>query len=244
MLHQGSSAAPASWCTYCTARLASRARSRGRPLTTRPSSRISPPVSRWMPSRVRPSVVLPQPEFADQPQHLAGPQRQATPAHRPHRQHWRPQPALLPAEQHDDVARLEDGLAGAHAPILWRSSARRQLTQMARRVGHETGGAAAADRGGMRAARREAAAGRRGERRRHRARDAGERVGAVGMAGEQRARVGMARIGEHFARRARLDRLPGVHDARSRRTARPRRRNRGSRTACRCRTPRSATSAA
>ena len=85
MLHQGSSAAPASWCTYCTARLASRACSRGIAADQHPPvSRISPLVSRWMPAASTPSVVFPQTELADQAQRLTRMQRQRHAAHGTH----------------------------------------------------------------------------------------------------------------------------------------------------------------
>src|SRR5439155_1667536 len=66
-LHHGSSAAPASWWTYWMSRRARRAARGGRPLTRWPSSRMLPADSRWMPSTVRPSVDLPQPDSPTTP---------------------------------------------------------------------------------------------------------------------------------------------------------------------------------
>ena len=76
-----------------------------------------------------------------------------------------------------------------------------------------SGGRAALHAGpASRAARVEAAAGGRPERRRHGAGDAGQLLGAVGMAGEQEARVGVLGIIEDRAHGSGLDGLAGVHD--------------------------------
>ena len=210
MLHQGSRAAPASWCTYWTARRRARAASGGRPLTTVPSSRISPPVSRWMPSSARPSVVLPQPDSPTRPSVSPAASERDTPATaRTGESAARRQPALATAEQHDDIASLEDR---RHAVTFCRSSARRQLTRWRGASVTSRGSAAAADLGGVRAARGEAAAWRRAERRRHQAGDAGEGIGAVGMAGKQRPRVGVAGVGQHLRGGSGLHRLARIHD--------------------------------
>ena len=212
MLHQGSRAAPASWCTYWTARRCARAASGGRPLT---SAAVEADLAAGLAldaEQRTPERGLAAARLADEPQRLARTQGERHAGHRLHRWYGRTeQPPLPAAQQHDDVARLENGRAGAHAVDLFPLVGEPAADEVARRIGDEPGQAPAADLGGMPTAGREAAAGRGAERRRHQAWDARERVRAVGMAGQQRPRVGMARIGQHLGRGPGLHGLPGVH---------------------------------
>ena len=208
MLHHGSSAAPASWWTYWIARCARAAppRAAGRS-TLVPSSRISPAVSRCRPRMVRPSVVLPQPDFADQRQDLAFLQIEADAVHGLHRRHGLAQEAACGRPAATETSRTLQDRRGVMRTA--RSARRRPSARM------PCGGA-----------RREAAPARtsrqRGANRQPGGRASGDGtmpgmptndVGAVGMAGEQRARVGMRRRLEDRLHRAGLDRLAGIDDA-------------------------------
>ena len=165
MLHQGSSAAPASWCTYWTARLTNRAGWGGMPLTTRPSSRISPLVSRWMPSRVRPSVVLPQPDSPTSPSVSPARSDRDTPptartgstAGRSHR--FCP-PSRTTTSRASRIG--SPGLIGRLLPLVGEAAADEMAPARRPRVGRRR-----AQTSATAAARREAAAGRRCQRRRH-----------------------------------------------------------------------------
>ena len=185
---------------------ARRAASGARPLTDWPSSRISPALSRCRPRMVRPSVVLPQPDSPTSDRISPSLQVEADAAHRLHRRHRLAQEALAGRRAARTTSRSLR-IGGAFMRIA-RSALRRRCPP-----GPAAAGAALQTARDVGAARREPAAGRRRERRRHRARNADERGRAVGMAGEQRARVGMRRRVEDRQHRARLDRLAGIDDA-------------------------------
>ena len=80
----------------------------GRPLTTAPSSRISPAALALQAQHGAAERRLAAAGFADETEDLAGPNRQADPANRAHRRHCAAAASALPAEQHGDVAQFED----------------------------------------------------------------------------------------------------------------------------------------
>ena len=205
MLHHGSSAAPASWWTYWITERARRAASGDRPLTGRPSSRISPAVSRCRPRMVRPRWSCRSPIRPPAPR--ISPSRKSRLTFLTARTGGtvlRKKPLLPPSSTERSRPRKDAGRSCVlHAAHFGAGCARPALR---RRAG-------AADRATSRAARREAAARRRPSG------DGTEPgmpmndVGAVGMAGEQRARVGMRRRVEDRRHRTRLDRLAGIDHA-------------------------------
>ena len=112
MLHHGSSAAPASWCTYWIAARAPRAPLRApgrRRAGRRAGSRRA--LSRCRPRMVRPSVVLPQPDLPTSPRISPACRSRLTPLDRLHRRHGLRSQPLAAAEQHRDVAQLRIGAA-------------------------------------------------------------------------------------------------------------------------------------
>ena len=195
MLHQGSSAAPGSWCTYCTSRRMRRA-SRGR--EARHHRAVEADGARGLAQRGRATCGRAwscrsrtrRPAPAPRPAASAS----VTPSTARTRGRGLPRNGSPAAEHGDDVVELRMGVA----PAIMRARPARRRGRSATVVAGADARRAAAGRRCM----RDCASGSAGgsgspaggaERRRHGARDAGELLGAVGMAGEQQARVGVAR---------------------------------------------------
>src|SRR5690349_14504229 len=198
-------------------RLASRAMPGSRPLTSRPFSQISPAVSRWMPSIVRPSVDLPDPDSPTMPK--ISPRRTARST---------PSTARMVREPRDSKRRCVNQVFNPATRSIGSLEVMRGGfgSRLARRVreqraGYERG---VSEIGNprpritafvryVRAARLIAASRWRVERRGHGARDTGEAARAARMAGEQGPGIWMLRPLEQVCGRPEFDRLAGVHDA-------------------------------
>ena len=114
MLHQGSSAAPASWWTYWISRRTARACAAGRLETTRPPRQN---LARGLALYAKQGAAergLAAAGFADQPEYLALANAQGNRVDRTKRRDGRAQPAPPPTEQYREVTGLQQSVL-AHA---------------------------------------------------------------------------------------------------------------------------------
>ncbi len=158
-------------------------------------------------------MVLPQPELADDTHDLALVDVEADAAHRPHRRNPLAEPVAFGAEDDAQIAQFEKRRPIGHDAQAFGRFVQHAVDEPARRVAAEGRLAQGAGRPREAAARREAAAGLGAQRRRHRTRNAGERLRPVRVTGQERPRVGVARVGDDRPGASALDRLPGIDHA-------------------------------